>query len=59
MFYLPGDIVYNVGLQQQLTAWKQVFSDQVLVGPHSNTVTDTERAQDVQNLKADIGLVPC
>lgn len=53
VFYLPGDIVYNVGLQQQVAAWEQVFSDEVLVGPHSHTVTHTQRAQDVQNLKAD------
>lgn len=56
VFYLPGDIVYNVGLQQQVAAWEQVFSDEVLVGPHSHTVTHTQRAQDVQNLKADTRL---
>lgn len=54
--YLPGDIVHNVGLQQQVAAWEQVFSDEVLVGPHSYTVTHTQRAQDVQNLKANTRL---
>lgn len=53
IFCLPGDIVYNVGLQQQVTTWKQVFSDEVLVGPHSDTITHTQRAQDIQNLRAD------
>lgn len=56
MLYLPGDIVHNVGLQQQVAAREQVFSDEVLVGPHSYTVTHTQRAQDVENLKADTRL---
>lgn len=59
IFCLPGDIVYNVGLQQQVTTWKQVFSDEVLVGPHSDTITHTERAQDIQNLRADVRLLKC
>lgn len=49
---VPGDIVYNVGLQQQVPPREQVLSDEVLVGPHSYTVTHTERAQDIQDLKA-------
>lgn len=49
---LPGDIVYNVGLQQEVATWQQVFSDEVLVGPHSDAVTHTKRAQDIQDLKA-------
>lgn len=51
---VPGDIVYNVGLQQEVTTWQQVFSDEVLVGPHSNTITHTKRAQDIQDLKAEV-----
>lgn len=51
---LPGDVVYNVGLQQEVPTRKQVFSDEVLVGPHSYTITHTKRAQDVQDLNADI-----
>lgn len=49
---VPGDIVYNVSLQQELPTRKQVFSDEVLVGPHSYTITHAERAQDIQDLKA-------
>lgn len=56
---VPGDIVYNVGLQQEVTTWKQVFSDEVLVGPHSYTITHTKRAQDIQDLKADITMFKC
>lgn len=55
----PGDIVYDVGLQQEVTTWKQVFSDEVLVGPHSYTITHTKRAQDIQDLKADILMFKC
>jgi len=50
---VPGDIVYNVGLQQEVTARQKVFSDEVLVGPHSDTITHTKRAQNIQDLKEE------
>lgn len=53
---VPGNIVYNVGLQQEFATRKQVFSDEVLVGPHSYTITHTKRSQDIQDLKADVTL---
>lgn len=48
---LPGDIVHNVSLQQEFTTRKQVFSDEVLIGPHSYTITHTQRAQNIQHLQ--------
>ena len=56
---MPGDIVYNVGLRQEVTTWQQVFGDEVLVGPHRNTITHTKRAQDIQNLKAEVLTFEC
>lgn len=50
---LPGDIINYVGLQQEVTTWKQVFSDEILVGPHSYSITHAKRAQHIQDLKAD------
>lgn len=47
----PGDVVDDVGLQQQVSTRQQVFCDEVLVGPHSYTVTHTQGAQHVQNLR--------
>lgn len=56
---VPGDIIYDVGLQQEVTAWKEVLSDEVLVGPHSYTVTHAKRAQDIQDLEADGRMFQC
>ncbi len=35
----PGDIIDDVGLQEKITPWKQILSDQILIGPHGNTIT--------------------
>lgn len=35
----PGDIIDDVGLQEEITPWKQILSDQILIGPHGNTIT--------------------
>jgi len=37
----PGDIIDDVGLQEEVTARKQILSDQILIGPHGNTITNT------------------
>ncbi len=37
----PGDIIDDVGLQEEITPWKQILSDQILIGPHGNTITHT------------------
>lgn len=38
----PLDIIDQLGLQQQISLGKQVITDQVLIGPHSDTVTHTQ-----------------
>lgn len=52
-FPVPGGIVHYVCLQQEVSTRQQVFSDEVLVGPHGDTVTHTKRAQDVQDLQRE------
>lgn len=48
---LPGYVVDDVGLKKEVTTWKQILCDEILVGPHSHTVTHTEGAQHVQDLE--------
>ncbi|TNN87235.1 hypothetical protein EYF80_002437 [Liparis tanakae] len=47
----PLDIVDQLGLQQQISLGQQVITDEVLIGPHSDAVTHTQRAEHIQNLK--------
>ena len=35
----PVDIVYNFGLQKQISSWQKVLTDQVLVGPDGDIVS--------------------
>lgn len=51
IFLSPGDIIDNVGLQEEIPTRKQILSDQILIRPHSHTITHAQRAQHIQNLE--------
>lgn len=50
---LPGYIVNQSCLQEQVSPGQQVVTDQILVGSHCNPIAETEGAQDIQNLQQD------
>lgn len=47
---IPAYVVDQAGLQQQISSWQKVVTDQVLVGAHCHAVTYTQRTQHIQNL---------
>lgn len=48
---LPGHIVNQPCLQEQVSPGKQVVTDQILVGSHCNSIAETEGAQHIENLQ--------
>lgn len=50
-FSLPLNIIDQSSLKQQVPLGKQVVTDQILIGSHCHPITNTEGAQDIQNLK--------
>lgn len=51
--FWPLDIIDQLGLQQQISLGQQVITDKVLIGSHRYTVTHTQRAEHIQNLKKE------
>lgn len=50
---LPCHIVNQPRLQEQVSSGQQVVTDQILVGPHSDSIAETEGTQHIQNLQQD------
>lgn len=48
---LPLHIIDQSCLEQQIPAGKQVVTDDVLIGSDCHSVTDTKRAENIQNLQ--------
>jgi len=48
--FVPVDIVDDVGLKQKIASWHQVVHDEVLIGSHSDVVTNAQWAQHVEHL---------
>lgn len=44
------DVIDQSRLQEQVSSGQQVITDQVLIGSNSDSVTHTQRAEDVQDL---------
>lgn len=51
MIFSPLHNVDQLALQQQVPLGQQVIADEVLIGPDSDSIAHTQRAQHVQNLK--------
>lgn len=51
--YLPGYIINDVGLEQEIATRKQILCDEVLIRPYSDAVTHTQRAEHIQDLKIE------
>lgn len=48
---LPGDLINQTCLEQQVSLWQQIVTDEVLIGPHRYTMAHAERAQHLQHLE--------
>lgn len=53
--HLPGDIVDDVGLKQQVATGQQILCDEILVGPDSHAVAHAQRAKNIQDLEGKKG----
>lgn len=48
---LPLNIIDQSSLKQQVPFGKKVVTDQILIGSHCHSITNTEGTQDIQDLK--------
>lgn len=51
---VPGDPISQTCLEQQVSVWQQVVTDEVLIGPHRHTMAHTQRAQHLQHLEHNL-----
>lgn len=51
--FLPLNIIDKSRLKQQVPVGKQVVTDEILIGSHCHAITNTEGAQDIQDLKEE------
>lgn len=47
---LPLNIIDQSSLKQQVPLWKEVVTDQILIGSHCHPIANAEGAQDIQDL---------
>lgn len=48
---LPGDLIGQPCLKQQISVWQQTVTDEVLIGAHGHAVAHTQGAQHLQHLQ--------
>ena len=51
---VPGDTVSQTCLEQQVSVWQQVVTNEVLIGPHRHTMAHTQRAKYLQHLEHNL-----
>lgn len=51
VFIVPGDLISQTCLEQQVSVWQQVVTDEVLIVPHCHTMALTQGAQHLQHLE--------
>lgn len=51
---LPGDLINETCLEQQISVWQQTVTDEVLIGPHRHTMAHTQRTKHLQHLEHNL-----
>lgn len=49
---VPGDLINQTCLEQQVSVWQQAVTDVVLIGPHRHVGAHTQRSQHLQDLES-------